>query len=311
MPDVSVVIVSRDVRELLRACLVSIAAHAGMMTEVIVVDNGSSDGTPAMVRAEFPYVAVIEAANEGFARGNNCGIRRARGRAVLLLNPDTELTPGALPALVAALGAALDIGIVGPRLVYPDGTTQSSRRRFPTLAAALTESTLLEEWRPDAAPIRRYRMDDVPDTAPHDADWLVGACLLVRREVITTVGGLDGRLFLYNEEPEWCWRVQRAGWRVRYVSGAVVRHHEGTATGQNIALRQRNFVASRVYLMGRLHGPGASTVTRAGLAADQTARLLREGAKWLIGHKRPLRAARIAAAAATLRILVLPWERTL
>ena len=110
-----------------------------------------------------------------------------------------------------------------------------------------------------------------------------------------------------KEEPEWCWRVRRAGWRVRYIPAAVVLHHEGTSTGQQIAARQRAFATSKAQVMARLHGPLVGAATRAILAADQSARLAREGAKWAIGHKRPLRAARVAAAWGTLRALLLPW----
>ncbi len=305
-PDVSVVIVSRNTRELLRACLASAMREAGTLaTETVVVDNASGDGTPAMVRRDFPAVTVLQpATNDGFAAGNNLGVRRARGRAVLLLNPDTELLPGALPALWEALHAASDVGVVGPRLVYPDGSTQSSRRRFPTLASALVESTLIGETFPRHPAIRRYEMADTPDDAPHDTDWLVEACLLVRREVFDAVGLLDANLFLYGEGPEFCGRVRRAGWRVRYVPAAVVRHHEGTSTGQVVALRQRTFYSSKAYVLGRLHGPLIGGAVRAGLVGDQAARLALEGAKYALGHRRALRAARVAAAAGTLRALL-------
>lgn len=309
--DVSIVIVSRNVRDVLRACLASIAAHAGeLRTETIVVDAISTDGTPAMVRDEFPAVTLLEPGeNTGFARGNNLGIRRSQGGAILLLNPDTELTPGALPMLVVALQAEPEIGVVGPRLRYPDGSVQSSRRRFPTLRTAIVESTIVQEWRPNHPELARYFMADVPDDAPHDADWLVGACLLVRRDVFETAGLLDERLFLYAEEPEWCWRVRRAGWRVRYIPAAEVTHHEGRSTGQNVAVRQRAFATSKAYMMRQLHGPMTGLLTRAVLVADQSVRLTREGAKWTLGHKRDLRAARVNAAWGTLRALLVPGGR--
>ncbi len=305
-PDISVVIVSRDTRDVLRSCLASVAAYAdGLLIETIIVDNASTDGTAAMVRREFPRVTLLEAAeNGGFARGNNLGIRRAAGQAVLLLNPDTELTPGALRTLWDALMADATIGVVGPRLLYPNDAVQPSRYRFPTLGSALVESTVLGEWWSAHPAIARYTMADVSDTVAHDADWLMGACLLVRREVFDAVGLLDARLFLYSEEPEFCGRVHRAGWRVRYVPEAVVRHHEGASTGQAVPARQRAFAVSKAYLIGRQYGPWVGAVARGGLAADQAVRLGREGAKWLLGHKREMRAARIAAAWLTLRALL-------
>lgn len=309
--DISIIIVSRNTRELLRACLRSIVAQTDdLAIEVIVVDSDSSDGSAAMVRREFPWVISLEPGeNTGFARGNNLGIRRAQGAAVLLLNPDTEATPGALRALHDALIADPTVGVVGPRLHYADGSMQPSRRRFPTLATALVESTVVQEWWPDHPAIARYRMADLPDDRPHDVDWLEGACLLARRAVFDRVGLLDERLFLYSEEPEWCWRVRRAGWRVRYVPSAVVRHHEGMSTGQNVAVRQREFAVSKAYLMGALYGPAAGAATRAALMLDQAIRLVREGAKWSLGHKRSLRAARMVAAWATLRALLFSMHR--
>jgi N-acetylglucosaminyl-diphospho-decaprenol L-rhamnosyltransferase len=306
--DLSIVIVSRNTRDVLRASLRSIAAHAGdLRTETIVVDALSTDGTPAMICKEFPDVLLVQPAeNTGFSRGNNIGIRRARGAAILLLNPDTELTPGALTTLVAALRSAPDLGAVGPRLRYPDGSVQSSRRRFPTLMTAAVESTIVQEWLPDHPALARYTMADLPDDAPHDVDWLVGACLLVRREVFETAGLLDERLFLYAEEPEWCWRVRCAGWRVRYIPAAEVIHHEGTSTSQNVTVRQRAFATSKAHMMTQIHGPATGLLTRGILVTDQSARLVREGAKWALGHKRPLRAARVTAAWCTLRALLLP-----
>lgn len=310
-PDISIIIVSRNTREVLRACLRSIADHADDLSiETIVVDSQSHDGAVAMMRREFPGVIVLDPnENTGFARGNNLGIKRASGNAVLLLNPDTELTPGALRTMLGALQADATIGVVGPRLRYPDGSIQSSRRRFPTLMTALMESTVAQEWWPDHPAIGRYTMADLPDDRPHDVDWLVGACLLVRREVFAAVGLLDERLFLYSEEPEWCWRVRRAGWRVRYVPTAEVCHHEGTSTSQNVVLRQRAFALSKTHLMGTLYGPAIGAMTRAALVVDQAIRLTREGAKWSLGQKRDLRAARVLAAWATLRALLLPAMR--
>jgi len=310
-PDISIVIVSRNTRDLLRVCLQSIRDHAdGLLVETIVVDSDSRDGAAEMVRASFPDVIVLEPGeNTGFSRGNNLGIRQASGDAVLLLNPDTELTAGALRAMRDALHADPKVGVVGPLLRYPDGSVQSSRRRFPTLATALVESTVLQEWWPNHPTLARYSMDDVPSDRPHDVDWLVGACLFVRREVFADAGLLDERLFLYSEEPEWCWRVRRAGWRVRYVPTAEVWHHEGMSTGQNIALRQRSFAVSKAYLMRTLYGPAIGGLTRVALVADQGVRLVREGAKWSLGHKRDLRAARVLAAWATMRALLFPPGR--
>ena len=264
-----------------------------------------------MVRREFPRVIVLEPGeNTGFARGNNLGIKRARGGAVLLLNPDTELTAGALRAMRDVLRADATVGVVGPRLRYPDGSTAIVSPPFPDAGhCACRKHRRAGMVARRIPPIARYRMDDLPDDRPQDVDWLVGACLLVRRDVFARVGLLDERLFLYAEEPEWCWRVREAGWRVRYVPAAEVWHHEGTSTGQNIALRQRAFAVSKAHLMRDALWPGRGGGDAGALVLDQTVRLVREGAKWALGHKRDLRAGRVLAAWVTLRALLLPPAR--
>ncbi|MCS7039345.1 MAG: glycosyltransferase family 2 protein, partial [Anaerolineae bacterium] len=149
-PVVSILIVSWNVRDYLLRCLASLAAGAdGLSYEVIVVDNASRDGTVAAVQAQFPAVRVMaNATNRGFTAGNNQALAVARGAFFFLLNPDTEVQPDAIAELHRFLVAHPDVGIVGPRLLYPDGSLQSSRRRFPTLATLFTESTVVQEYLP-------------------------------------------------------------------------------------------------------------------------------------------------------------------
>jgi len=175
-PDLSIIIVNWNVRDLLRACLVSLTKDEGRKTkdaaeaasfvfrpssEIIVIDNASADGSAAMVAAEFPAVRLIaNMENVGFTRGNNQGLAVARGRQVFFLNPDTEVVGDALAEMVAYLDAHPEVGALGPELRYGDGILQSSRRRFPTLTTALFESTPLA-WHWPANPwARRYRMED-------------------------------------------------------------------------------------------------------------------------------------------------------
>ncbi|MEA3339438.1 MAG: glycosyltransferase family 2 protein, partial [Chloroflexota bacterium] len=167
MPDLSIVIVNWNVRDLLRRCLRSILANlqirALVHLQVIVVDNGSSDGSVEMVQAEFPAVHLItNAGNRGFPAANNQGLAIARGRYVLLLNPDTEIVGDALALMVAFADAHPDVGMVGPQLLNADGSVQSSRRRFPTLATGFLESTWLERYAPRRL-LERYEFLDQPD----------------------------------------------------------------------------------------------------------------------------------------------------
>ena len=183
--DLSIVIVNWNVRELLRRCLSSVyrATGASLKVEVIVVDNASSDGSAAMVSEDFSQVRLI--ANEknlGFTRGNNQAIAQSRGRYVLLLNPDTEVVDDALGTMVQYMDAHPQVGALGPQLLNPDGSVQSSRRRFPTMATAFLESTVLQQWFPDNRILRRYYIRDRGDDEVQEVDWVVAALkMLVRR----------------------------------------------------------------------------------------------------------------------------------
>ena len=309
MVDLSVVILSWNVRDLLRQCLESIlnsqsssAGEAGeatlagpLTTEIIVVDNASTYGSADMVRAEFPGVRIIvNAVNRGYAGGNNDGIAAASGRHVLILNPDTLVLGNALPAMVAYADAHSQVGALGPQLLNPDGSVQSSRRRFPTLATALFESTWLQSLAPRGV-LSHYYLLDRSDNATQEVDWLVGACLLVRREVIQQVGGLDERFFMYSEELDWCRRIRQAGWQIVYLPSARVVHYIGKSSDQVVAQRHIYFQSSKVRYFRKHHGELAGGLVRAALLAMYAGQLVLEAAKGALGHKRALRLERVPA----------------
>lgn len=302
--DCSIIIVNWNVCALLRHCLASLPDAAGsrLRYEVIVVDNASDDDSVAMVRAEFPAVRLrANATNRGFSGGNNDGIRAGRGRTLLLLNPDTEMRPGSLAALLATLDAAPDVGLVGPRLLNPDGSVQPSRRRFPTLATALLESTPLQPYLPNHPLLRRYYVADRPDDREQEVDWITGACMLVRREVIAQVGGFDEGYFMYSEELDLCRRIKEAGWRIVYQPAAVVVHHESQSADQDVPARHLRFNRSKIRYFLRWHGRTAAALLRLWLLALYAWQGSLEAAKWLLGHKRPVRAARLRLIAGVLR----------
>lgn len=305
MIDLTIIVVSWNVRDLLRCCLRSIrdsALTGDLQFEIVVVDNASSDGSPEMIAAEFPDVRLVaNAENRGFTAANNQGLALSQGRFLLLLNPDTEVVGDALPTMVRYMEAHPEVGAVGPQLRYPDGSLQSSRRRFPTFATALVESTVIQEWWTDNRFLRRYYMADTPDHVIQPVDWIVGACLMVRREVYERVGGLDERFFMYSEELDWCRRIKSAGWTVVYLPDAVVVHHEGKSSEQVVAARHIYFHSSKVRYFSKHHGRFQGEILRRFLLTTYVYQLAREGVKWLVGHKRPLRMERIKAYSQVLR----------
>ncbi len=297
MIDLSIVIVNWNVRDLLRRCLLSISnlqpPPSGL--EMIVVDNASTDGSVQMVRTEFPGVHTIaNTENRGFPAANNQGIAIAQGRHVLLLNPDTEVVGDALTTMVGFADAHPDVGMVGPQLLNPDGSVQSSRRRFPTLATAFFESTWLQPYAPRRL-LERYYVLDRPDDAVQDVDWLYGAALMARREAIAQVGPLDERFFMYSEELDWCRRFRKADWRVVYLPAAQIIHHGGKSSEQVLPAHHIHFQTSKVRYFRKYHGPFAAEALRLFLLGNYVWQLGLEGSKWLMGHKRHLRAGRIAA----------------
>lgn len=304
--ELTVVIVSWNVRELLARCLRSVQASLaarGVAGRVIVVDSASSDGSAEMVRRDFPEVTLLALEeNRGFAAACNAALATREGAEVwALLNADVEVEEGAIPHLLEYLKARPEVGVVGPQLRLPDGAVQPSRRRFPTSGTLFWESTLLEEYFPDNPWVRRYRMQDRPDDVKQEVDWLVGACLLVRAEAIAQAGLLDEGYFLYFEELEWLQRIRRAGWRVVYLPSARVTHHGGRSTEQVPLGRHLHFQRSKVRYARATFGPAVASLLRLFLLATHAWKFLVEGAKFLLGHRRDMRRERMRVYAAVLR----------
>ena len=305
VPDLSIVIVNWNVRELLRKCLASVYENWQLppdALEIIVVDNASSDGSSDMVRAEFPQAVLFEnLENVGFTAGNNQAIKQSRGRYVMLLNPDTEVLGDALKTLICYMDARPEVGVIAPKLLNPDGTVQSSRRRFPTWATAFLESTVLQQSWPDNRVLRDYYIQDRSDDETQQVDWGVGACLMVRREVIEQVGLLDEGFFMYSEEMDWCYRIKQAGWQIVYLPAAEVIHYGGQSSKQVIAAQHIHFQRSKIRFFRKHHGVVQATLIRIFLLLNYLYQLTTESLKWLLGHKRTMRAERIRAYSQVLR----------
>ncbi len=300
--DLSIVIVNWNVRELLRRCLRAVARSSSteppkrLSMQVIVVDNASSDGSVAMLRSEFPEVNLIaNEENRGFTKGNNQGVALSAGRYVLLLNPDTEVLDDALGEMVAYMDDHPGVGALGPQLIYADGRVQSSRRRFPGMDTAFLESTFWQQSFPHSRVLSRYYVLDRADDEIQEVDWLVGACLLLRRKALDEVGPLDERFFMYSEEMDWCYRAKRQGWKVVYLPTARVIHHEGKSSEQVLPVRHIQFQRSKVLFFEKHRGRWIAEALRLYLLLTYLWQTTVEGLKWLAGHKRPLRRQRAAA----------------
>lgn len=230
-PVVSVIVVTHNHAAPLGDCLASVVrAATELPTELIVVDNRSDDAS-ARLAAACPGVRLhVNTARRGYAANNNVGMALARGRYLLVLNPDTIVQPGALPALVAFMDAHPRVGLCGPLLTYPDGRPQPSARRFPTPAVALARRSPWRRFLRDTRANRRHLMLDDDLGAPRAVDWLLGACLMLRRETVEAIGPFDEGYRLYVEDIDFGRRLQRAGWGVSLVPAACVVHvHQGAS----------------------------------------------------------------------------------
>lgn len=234
--DLTVVIVNYNVRDLLRDCLRSVLASQGPSTfDVVVVDNCSSDGSPDMVRAEFPQVRlIVSPSNDGFAAANNRGIRAARpSRYVMLLNPDTVVPPDALARLVGFMETHPEVGVVGPKLVKGDGLLDlACRRTFPTPRVAFYHAFALDKLFPRSREFAQYNLTYLDEDALTEVDCVVGAAMLVRGAAIDQAGLLDESFFMYGEDLDWAYRIHQQGWSVFYNPDVVIVHYKGQSSRQ-------------------------------------------------------------------------------
>lgn len=233
--DLSVVVVSYNTRDLLRACLTSVISTMSSTAnyEVFVVDNASVDGSAAMVRDSFPRVRLmVNRKNRGFAAANNQAIGESSGRYVILLNPDTVVRDGALERMATFMEGHPNVGVVGPRLVFPDGSFQHSAFTFPTLPMIFLDFFPVNHRVINSRLNGRYPRSLYEAGEPFPIDHPLGAGLMVMRRTIEEVGSLDERFFMYCEEIDWCMRIKDAGWRIVCFPRAEIVHHVGQSTKQ-------------------------------------------------------------------------------
>jgi N-acetylglucosaminyl-diphospho-decaprenol L-rhamnosyltransferase len=281
---VAVVIVSYEAREALLAGLASLRAHVSLPIETVVVDNASTDGSADAVRAAHPEALLLaNTENVGFARACNQGWRASRAPHVLFLNPDAEVTPGAIETLVRLLEERPEVGAAGPRTRSSDGTIQVSTG--PDLApfAELWQRRLvLGVARGDGGALAEA--EDL-HSREHDPDWVSGSCLAARRTALEAVAGFDERFFLYEEDADLCRRLRAAGWRVVFTPAAEVRHGLGHSMAKAprrarleydrshlLYYRKHNGLAERVFLRLLLAARGLGGWLRGQALGDTSAR---------------------------------------
>lgn len=268
MIDVSIIIVSWNVSDFLCSCLKSIEKSSvnivspspevltfisGIKVEVIVVDSASSDNTLEMLK-EFPYAHVIpQNSNLGFAKCSNIGLKVARGRHLFLLNPDTEIVDDAIWTMVDYLDRHPSVGVVGPFLINSDGSLQKLMPRiFPTFIGTLFDTPSLEPYTPKNL-LERLCIVNPPENAHIIVDWVIGAAMVVRREVYDQIGLLDEKYPMYCEEVDWCVRAKNSGWEIMCIGTAKIIHHGGKSSEKNPIVKKTYFWQSYIRYFQKYH----------------------------------------------------------
>ena len=262
MIDLSILIVNWNTKEYLLPCVTSIfQIQEGISRKVIVVDNGSHDGSGVEVKRTFSDVHLVEnKRNEGFAKAVNQGLGMLSGRYALLLNPDTQLTKGAMEQLVSFMDAHSEVGIAGAQLLNRDGSRQNSIANFPSLTTELLNKSLLRRLFPKKFPGKEK---DYPE--PMEVDSVIGACMIVRRKAIDQVGYLDEDYFLFFEETDWCYRMKKAGWKVFHVPQAKIYHYQGKSVREKRRGREWNIIGPVINFLKKNRGKLQCVILLTGL----------------------------------------------
>lgn len=295
-PDLSVIVVTHNGREMaLRTLRSAHAASGSASVEWLVVDAGSTDGTPGAIERDLDRVRVFRRDNRGFAASNNVGLDAARGRYVLLLNPDVEILSGTLGELVAAMDARPRLGLASVVQRGTDGDLQPSIRRFPSPLRSLGEALFAAHW-PALRSWQELETRRARYEREGDADWLVGAFLIARHEAVQAVGPMDERFFLYSEEIDWCFRFWQAGWPVAHLPLMAVTHHSGGRSRGDLMAQLSH---SRLLFAAKHYGPARRAGIRAALALGHAIRIAVFAPASLA---RPAQAERVRAERAGLKV---------
>jgi len=255
MVDLSIVIVNYNTCDLLRECLHSLFASEGDVTyQVTVVDNGSQDGSAAVIRREFPQVHLLEnPENVGYAQANNQGLRSQKAHYYLLLNPDTLLPPEALSRMLSFMEEHPKAGIAGPRLIMADGRLDlACRRSFPTPEVSFYRLSGLSRLFPKSKRFGRYNLTYLDPDQVAEVDSVVGAFMMIRGDTLEEVGYLDEQFFLYGEDLDFAYRAKKVGWKAYYNPQVTVLHYKRRSSSQNRKRAQYEFYRA-MHLFYRKH----------------------------------------------------------
>jgi N-acetylglucosaminyl-diphospho-decaprenol L-rhamnosyltransferase len=249
--DVSIIILNYKQKGLVKKCIQGIYGVNPQVTfEVIVVDNNSEDGCYEMIDKLFPEVKVIQSRqNNGMGAGNNIGIQVAQGKYVMIINPDTVFLEDAISKMFRFMESHADVGMVGPKLVNPDGTIQFSARRFHSWKTPLYRRTIFGRTKNAKQHIDRYLMKDLNRGVYSEVDWLFGACLFIRKSAIEKTGNFDERFFMYFEDCDLCKRFWDAGWKVVYFPEAHIVHYHHRQSAETFGMISIFKKASRNHIM--------------------------------------------------------------
>ncbi|AZK48901.1 glycosyltransferase family 2 protein [Paenibacillus lentus] len=231
--DLSIIIVNYNTCRLTLDCLQSVFdSETAYQYEVFVVDNASVDGSVEAISRDFPQVQlIVNQENTGFAKANNQGMEAARGRYVLLLNSDTIVQPDTLQTMVALMDERPDLGASGCKIILPDGSLDKAcRRGFPTPSASFYYAFGFSRLFPNTPRFNQYQLGYLDPNEAYPVDCLMGAFMLVRREVIEQIGGLDETFFMYGEDVDWCYRIKEAGWGIQYEPATYIVHYKGASS---------------------------------------------------------------------------------
>jgi GT2 family glycosyltransferase len=285
MPDVDVVVVSYNSRDELRRCVEPLVGAPDV--RVILVDNASTDGSLDSV-ADLALTTVALDVNGGFAHGVNVGWRLGSSPYVMLLNPDAELDEDSLGRLVALLEAEPGVGAVAPKIVDESGHVDYSLRRYPRVRSTFAQACFLHRLWPRASWSDELIRDEAAYSSSWSPDWVSGACVLLRRDALEQIGGLDEGFFMYAEDIDLCRRLRAAGYDVRYDPDALVIH-EGGASAPRASLLPV-LAASKLRYARKHRGRGSAALEQAGLALAAGLRVVvaRDPAIRR-GHRRSLR----------------------